>query len=110
MHRSTLMHWTVAAIFLSASALAGTATVSAKHAVAVPYAANSLAAAVSAAEKRLQGQAVGAGYEQRKDGRWVYEIEVRNGSNVFYVEVDADKGTVVATAKVRPGVDDDKPD
>jgi hypothetical protein len=59
------MRWTAAAIFLSASALAETATVSAKHAVAVPYAANSLAAAVSAAEKRLQGQAVGAGYEQQ---------------------------------------------
>jgi uncharacterized membrane protein YkoI len=104
------MHWTAAAIFLSASALAGTAAVSAKHAVAVPYAADSLAAAVSAAEKRLHGRAVGAGYEQRKDGRWVYEIEVRNGSNVFDVEVDADKGTVIATAEGRPGAKDDKPD
>ena len=73
-------------------------------------AANSLAAAVIAAEKQLQGHAIGVDYEQQEDGRWVYEIEVRNGSNVFYVEVDADKGTVVATAKVRPGVDDDKPD
>jgi uncharacterized membrane protein YkoI len=110
MHRSTFMHCTAAAIFLSTSALAGTATVSAKHAVAVPYAANSLAAAVMAAEKRLQGQAVGAGYEQQADGRWVYEIEVRNGSNIFDVEVDADKGTVIATAEGRPGAGDDKPD
>jgi hypothetical protein len=110
MHRSTLMHWTAAAIFLSASALAGTAAVSAKHAVAVPYAANSLTAAVSAAEKRLQGQAVGAGYRQQDDGRRVYEIEVRNRSNVFDVEVDADKGTVIATAEGRPGAKDDKPD
>jgi hypothetical protein len=46
------MHWTAGAVFLSASALAGTATVSAKHAVAVPYAANSLAAAVCAAENK----------------------------------------------------------
>jgi hypothetical protein len=45
-----------------------------------------------------------------EDGRWAYEIEVRNGSNVFDVEVDADKGTVIATAEGRPGADDDKPD
>jgi uncharacterized membrane protein YkoI len=46
----------------------------------------------------------------RTDGRWVYEIEVRNRSNVFDVEVDADKGTVIATAEGRPGAKDDKPD
>jgi hypothetical protein len=45
-----------------------------------------------------------------EDGRSVYEIEVRNRSNVFDVEVDADKGTVIATAEGRPGADDDKPD
>jgi uncharacterized membrane protein YkoI len=45
-----------------------------------------------------------------EDGRWAYEIEVRNGANVFDVEVDADKGTVIATAEGRPGADDDKPD
>jgi uncharacterized membrane protein YkoI len=110
MHRSTFMHCTAAAIFLSASALAGTATLSTKHAVAVPYAANSLAAAVTAAEKRLEGQAIGVDHEQQEDGRLVYEIEVRNGSNVFDVEVDADKGTVIAPAEGRPGADDDKPD
>ncbi|HXL30394.1 MAG TPA: PepSY domain-containing protein [Bradyrhizobium sp.] len=109
MHRSTFMHCT-AAIFLSASALAGTTTLSTKHAVAVPYAANSLAAAVAAAEKRLKGQAIGVDHEQQADGRLVYEIEVRNGSNVFDVEVDADKGTVIATAEGRPGADDDKSD
>jgi hypothetical protein len=110
MHRSTLMHWMAAAIFLSASALAGAATVSAKPTVAVPYAANSLAAAVTAAEKRLQGQGVGVDDVRQQDGRWVYEIEVRNGSNVFDVEVDADQGTVIATAEGRPDADDDKPD
>jgi uncharacterized membrane protein YkoI len=46
----------------------------------------------------------------RTDGRWVYEIEVRNRSNVFDVEVDADKGTVIATVEGRPGAKDDKPD
>ena len=59
MHRSTLVPWAAAAIFLSVRALAGTATLSTEHAVAVPHAANSLAAAVVAAQKRLQGQAVG---------------------------------------------------
>ena len=59
MHRSTLVPWAAAVVFLSARALAGTATLSTKHAVAVPDAANSLAAAVIAARKRLQGQAVG---------------------------------------------------
>jgi hypothetical protein len=110
MHRSTLVPWAAAAIFLSASALAGAATVSTKHAVAVPYAANSLAAAVSAAEKQLQGHAIGVDYEQQEDGRWVYEIEVRNGSKVFDLEVDADIGTVIATAEGRPDANDDKPD
>jgi hypothetical protein len=45
-----------------------------------------------------------------EDGRSVCEIEVRNRSNVFDVEVDADKATVMATAGGRPGADDDKPD
>ena len=45
-----------------------------------------------------------------EDGRWVYEIEVRNRSNIFDVEVDADKDTVIATAEGRPGTKDDKPD
>jgi hypothetical protein len=45
-----------------------------------------------------------------EDGRWAYEIEVRSRTNVFDVEVDADKGTVIATAEGRPGAKDDKPD
>jgi uncharacterized membrane protein YkoI len=69
-----------------------------------------LAAAVTAAEKRLEGQAIGVDHAQQEDGRSVYEIEVRYGSNVFDVEVDADKGTVIAPAEGRPSADDDKPD
>jgi hypothetical protein len=58
----------------------------------------------------LKDRPIGVDYAQQEDGRSVYEIEVRNGSNVFDVEVDADKGTVIAPAGGRPRADDDKPD
>ena len=88
-----------AAVLFSASALARTAAVSADRAVAVPYAAISLDAAVAAAEKYAHGNAIGADYEKQRDGQWVYEIEVRRGPKVFDVKVDTEKGTVIASTE-----------
>jgi uncharacterized membrane protein YkoI len=98
MRRSTVM-LCAAAVLVSASALARTAAISANHAVAVPYAAISLDAAVAAAEKYAHGNAIGADYEKQRDGQWVYEIEVRSGPKVFDVKVDAEKGTVIASTE-----------
>jgi uncharacterized membrane protein YkoI len=111
MRRSTVM-LCAAAVLVSASALARTAAISANHAVAVPYAAISLDAAVSAAEKYAHGNAIGADYEKQKDGQWVYEIEVRSGPKVFDVKVDAEKGTVIASTESNADADnrDDKAD
>ena len=106
MRRSTLM-LCAAAVLVSASALARTAAVSANHAVAVPYAAISLDAAVAAAEKYAHGNAIGADYEKQKDGQWVYEIEVRSGAKVFDVKVDAEKGTVIASTEDKADADDE---
>jgi uncharacterized membrane protein YkoI len=101
-----------AAVLFSASALARTAAVSADRAVAVPYAAISLDAAIAAAEKYAHGNAIGADYEKQKDGQWVYEIEVRSGPKVLDVKVDAEKGTVIASTegKADAGNRDDKID
>jgi uncharacterized membrane protein YkoI len=111
MRRSTLM-LCAAAVLVSASALARTAAVSADRAVAVPYTAISLDAAVAAAEKYAHGNAIGADYEKQKDGKWVYEIEVRSGLKVFDVKVDAEKGTVIASTESKADADnrDDKAD
>jgi len=105
MRRSTLM-LCAAAVLVSASAIARTAAVSADRAVAVPYTAISLDAAVAAAEKYAHGNAIGADYEKQKDGKWVYEIEVRSGLKVFDVKVDAEKGTVIASTESKADADD----
>jgi uncharacterized membrane protein YkoI len=111
MRRSTLM-LCAAAVLVSASALARTAALSASHAVAVPYTAISLDAAVAAAEKYAHGNAIGADYEKQKDGQWVYEIEVRSGPKVFDVKIDAEKGTVIASTESKADADnrDDEAD
>ena len=65
MSRSILMVC-AAAVLCSASALARTAVVATNDAVAVPYAAVSLDAAIAAAEKHARGNAVRADYENKK--------------------------------------------
>jgi uncharacterized membrane protein YkoI len=94
------------AVLASTSAFAQTATVT-NDAAPVPVAGISLGAAASAAEQHLQGKAVMAEYEKQKDGRWVYDVEVRAGTRVFDVKVDPDKGTVVASTEDKPDTDDD---
>ena len=105
MRRSTLM-LCAAAVLVSASALARTAAVAANRAVAVPYTAISLDAAIAAAEKYAHGNAIGADYEKQQDGQWVYEIEVRSGPKVFDVKVDAEKGTIIASTESKADADD----
>jgi uncharacterized membrane protein YkoI len=77
-------------------------------AAAIANARISLVTAITTAEQHAQGKAMRAEYEQRKDGQWVYEIEVAAPSGVFDVKIDADKGTVIASPADK--VDDDDKD
>lgn len=96
------------ALLLScASASADPAKSPANDAGPVATAKISLDAAVAVAEKHVQGKAVRAEYEKQKEGAWVYDVEVRAGSKVFDVKVDADKGTVIASTEDAADSDDD---
>jgi uncharacterized membrane protein YkoI len=105
-------------IILSMTALAATigtacadnAKSPGNDAAAIANARISLATAVTTAEQHVQGKAVRAEYEQRKDGQWIYEIEVAAPSGVFDVKIDADKGTVIASTADKVDTDDDKDD
>ena len=77
-------------------------------AAAIANARISLVTAVATAEQHVQGKAVRAEYERRKDGQWVYEVEVAAPSGVFDVKIDADKGTVITSTADK--VDDDDKD
>jgi uncharacterized membrane protein YkoI len=79
-------------------------------AAAIASARISLVTAVTTAEQHVQGKAVRAEYEQRKDGQWVYEIEVAAPSGVFDVKIDADKGTVIASTVDKADTGEDKDD
>ena len=60
-----------------------------------------LTQAVAVAEQHAKGKASRAEYENSKQGR-VYDVEVMSGQKVFYVRVDADKGTVISSAADKP--------
>jgi uncharacterized membrane protein YkoI len=79
-------------------------------AAAIANARISLVTAITTAEQHVQGKAVRAEYERRKDGQWVYEIEVAGPSGVFDVKIDADKGTVIASTADKVDADGDKDD
>jgi uncharacterized membrane protein YkoI len=79
-------------------------------AAAIANARISLATAITTAEQHVQGKAVRAEYEQRKDGQWIYEVEVATPSGVFDVKIDVDKGTVIASTADKVDADDDKDD
>lgn len=68
-----------------------------------------LDAAVGVAEKHVNGRAVRAEYERQQNGRWVYDVEVKTDTAVSDVQVDPDKGTVIAS-KVDQADDDDDGD
>ena len=69
----------------------------------------SLAQAVTTAEQHVNGKAARAEYEYSKLG-WVYEVEVVNGTKVFDVQIDADKGTVLSSTEDPADRDDDHHD
>ena len=67
-------------------------------AVAIATAKTSLVQAITTAEQHASGKAMHAEYEHTRQG-WVYDVEVVNGTKVFDVRVDADKGTVISSAE-----------
>ncbi|MFB9266573.1 PepSY domain-containing protein [Bradyrhizobium erythrophlei] len=72
----------------------------------------SLETAVSIAEKHASGKAARVEFERQREGAWIYDVEVRAGSTVMDVKVDAEKGTVIASTVDPTDADDgdDKPD
>jgi uncharacterized membrane protein YkoI len=95
------------ALLFSTGAFAGTSANSANDAGPIASAKISMDAAVSAAEKHVQGKAVRAEYEKQKGGGWAYDVEVKAGAKVFDVKVDAEKGTVLASTEDAADSDDD---
>lgn len=69
----------------------------------------SLQTAVGIAERHVNGKALRAEYERQKDGRSVYDVEVKAGDVVSDVRVDPDEGTVIAST-LDPADDDDDGD
>lgn len=96
-----------AALLVTTGAFAENATVSTNDAGPIASAKVSMDAAVSVAEKHVQGKAVRAEYEARKGGGWVYDVEVKTGAKVFDVKIDAEKGTVLASTEDTADSDDD---
>ena len=96
-----------AAVMTSAAALADNAKTASNDAGPIAQAKISMGTAVAAAEKHANGKAVRAEYEKGKDGRWTYDVEVANGTDVFDVKVDPDAGTVIASTKDAADADDE---
>ena len=108
MHRKWIILGSAAFAAAVGTACADNAKRPGNDAAAIANARISLVTAVTTAEQHVQGKAVRAEYEQRKDGQWVYEVEVAAPSGVFDVKIDADKGTVIALTAEK--VDDDDKD
>lgn len=96
-----------ALLLTTAVVSAETATTKDNDAGPIASAKISLDAAVGVAEKHVNGKAVRAEYERQKDGRWVYDVEVKTGTAVSDVKVDPDKGTVIASKVDQADGDDD---
>lgn len=77
-----------------------------KDVTAIASAKISLVQAVTVAEQHVKGKAMQAEFEHAIQG-WVYDVEVVNGTKVFDVKVDADKGTVISSAEDKADKDDD---
>lgn len=76
-------------------------------ALAITKAKIPLTQAIAAAEQHASGKAVQAEYENSKNG-WAYDVEVINGSKIFDVKVDADKGTIISSVEDKTDRDDDR--
>jgi uncharacterized membrane protein YkoI len=96
-----------ALLLTTAAASAETAGAKANDAGPITSAKISLDAAVGIAERHVNGKAVRAEYEKQKDGRWVYDVEVKADNAVSDVKVDSDEGTVIASTADQVDDDDD---
>lgn len=107
MSRNTKLSILVAAALAGGGSAAYAAKTGAENdAMAITAAKVSLAQAVTAAEQHVKGRAARAEYEHSKHG-WVYDVEVVTGTKVFDVKVDANKGTVIASAEDKMDSDDE---
>ena len=95
-----------AALVVSGAAYAQTKPAAGNDAITLGTPATDLSAAVTAAEKHVNGKAVRAEYERRQGGAPVYDVEVVAGGKVFDIKVDATKGTVIASAEDKADSDD----
>ena len=104
---SKLSHLAVAAAIGAVGTIAYAANGGVENdAIAINKAKISLVQAVTVAEQHANGKASQAAFENSKQG-WVYDVEVVSGAKVFDVRVDADKGTVISSAKDKADRDDD---
>jgi uncharacterized membrane protein YkoI len=94
-------------LLTTAAASAETAGAKANDAGPIASAKISLDAAVGIAEKHVNGKAVRAEYEEQKDGRSVYDVEVKADNAVSDVKVDPDKGAVIASTADQADADND---
>lgn len=74
--------------------------------VTAPPAKFSLTQAIATAEQQFNGKATRAEYEKTKTG-WTYDVEVINGTKVFDIRIDADKGTVISSLEAKAGRDEE---
>jgi uncharacterized membrane protein YkoI len=82
----------------AAAALAATAQPE-KETQAIAQAKTSLSQAITAAEARTSGKAIRAEFEQSRDGKWTFDVEVLAGGKVYDVAVDADSGAVLSVSE-----------
>jgi Peptidase propeptide and YPEB domain len=96
----------VTVALVSAGAMAFATPLAQAITVTVPPAKFSLTQAIAAAEQQFNGKATRAEYEKTKTG-WTYDVEVINGTKVFDIRIDADKGTVISSLEAKAGRDEE---
>ncbi|MDE3011857.1 MAG: PepSY domain-containing protein [Pseudomonadota bacterium] len=98
MNRYTQLSLLAIAIASCGAAAYATSTAPENDALALTRARIPLAQAVTLAEHHANGKAARAEYEASPQGG-AYEVEVVSGNRVFDVKVDANQGTVMASAE-----------
>ena len=76
-------------------AAAGAASAQERDELGIASAQISLIDAITAAEKHLGGKAASAAIE-RKDGNWIFEVDIVNGQEIKDVVIDPATGEVLA--------------
>lgn len=98
---------TIVAMILAGAGAGSYAAKSADNdSTAIGQARISLAQATTTAEQHAGGRAVRAEFEKARGGTPVFDIEVVNGADTFDVRIDADKGTVISSARDKRDHDD----